>query len=80
MKNMKLENDAFTVVMSKDGSGKWMIGLAHQGIKGYSPGYGEFKYGTTYDEACDFVDELNTSHFRLTIQESAKIVCSTMFN
>ncbi len=70
---------AYVVVLPKDGSDKYKIGLAHRGIKGYSPNYGEFDYGTTYDEACKFVDELNKDHYGHTKREATKIVMSTMF-
>lgn len=70
---------AFVVVQEQGLDNRWAVGLAHEGVKGYSSGYGDFKDGTTYDEASDFIDELNESHFGLSIKEAAKITCSSMF-
>lgn len=85
MKNKENEiKAAFVVVFSKkqkcDHIAAYEIGLAHEGVKGYSPGYGNFDDpNITYNEACEEVRLLNSIHYGHTPLEAAKIVMSTMF-
>lgn len=73
---------AFVVVLKGDG---YEIGLAHKGVKGYSPNYGKcynLQYpkieADTYDEASDWVDHMNQKHYNHTRREASVIVASTM--
>jgi len=77
---------AFVVVIRDNQDSRFEIGLAHRGIKGYSPGYGKcfsLKYpgieAETYDEASEWVEHLNKEHYGHTFKEAAKIVASSMF-
>ena len=70
---------AFVAVMSKSNPGRYEIGLAHAGVKGYTPGFGELPYGTSYEDACIHVDELNEFKYGLTAKEAMLIQASTMF-
>lgn len=79
---------AFVVIlpMGDDRERQYLIGLAHAGISGYSKGYGEcynINYpgvkAETYDEASEWVESLNKSHYGHTPKEAGKIVMSSMF-
>lgn len=75
---------AFVVVFAKNpkhGESGYEIGLAHQGVPGYTPGYGTFDDpNITYEEACKFVDDLNMEHYGHSKLDAAKIVLSSMFH
>ncbi len=76
MENQEYTPAAFVVITTKEG---YTIGLAHKGVKGYTPGYGSFDNNKTYDQAARHVDELNENHYGHTKLEAARIVNSSMF-
>lgn len=74
---------AFVVVLI---AGSYQLGLAHRGVKGYSPEYGKCysmanpsMEAETYDEASEWAEYLNEVHYGHTFKEAASIIGSTMF-